>query len=144
MCGRRAPAPQTVAAATGKGVMSVYVTTTERGRAWALVLAALLVLALFVAMLALLPLAALVLLAGTAVSGAALLFQRATAARPSARPARPVPDAPAGPLLVVVDADGEAVSARAVSVAGQSEHTLALTRDGYVLLDADGRVIHAL
>jgi hypothetical protein len=126
--------------------MGVYVTTAGRGRLWATVLAALVGLALLTTLLVLLPLAALTMLVGMALSGAALLAQRAAAPR-AARPGRARPagaNEAAGPMFQLVDADGVAIAARAVSLAGPSEHTLALTRDGYVLVDDTGRVLHRL
>lgn len=124
--------------------MGVYVTAADRGRLWAVSLGALAVLALLVALLVLLPLAALTMLLGLAVSGVALLVQRASSLRVARPQARPAADGALGPTLLIVDAAGDPLAARAVPLAGPSEHTLALTRDGYVLLNAAGQVLHRL
>lgn len=124
--------------------MGVYVTTTNRGRIWSVALLALLVLALLATMLVLLPLAALTMLVGLALSGVALLVQQIGTLRASRRRTARPEAAESGPTLLIVDAAGEPMAARAVILPHPSEHTLALTRDGYVLIDADGRVFHRL
>jgi hypothetical protein len=107
-------------------------------------LAALLLLALTAALAALAlqqPLAAALLALALLIVGAA-----AVAARP-ARPRRPRPafaEGEAAPTLRLELPDGAVLSARPVALPGPSEDQLLLTRDGYVVVDRDGRVLHRL
>lgn len=61
----------------------------------------------------------------------------------AARPA-PTPTGEAAPALRLVLADGSTRVAQPVDLPGHDEHRLLLTRDGYVLVDAAGKVLHRL
>lgn len=124
--------------------MSTLRTLSGRPELRAAAVALLLLAALALALAAAAPAAALALaLAGAA---AALLGVAAAAARPHA-PARRRAAAPAGdpgPTLRLTLPDGATVSARPVALPGEARERLLLTRDGYVLVDEAGRVIHRL
>jgi type II secretory pathway pseudopilin PulG len=118
-------------------------------RQWAQLMA--LGLALAVAVLVMvavvLPAAALVMGLALLATGAAFVAQRASAVARAAQSAvRGAPSATgeAQPTLRLELASGEVVSARPVPLEGPSEHTLLLTRDGYVVVSAEGRVLHRL
>lgn len=86
------------------------------------------------------PLVAAALALGVAVA-AALVGAGVPPAQRSARPA-PLPE-PA-PALHLTLPNGATLSARPVALPGDAEHQLLLTRDGYVVVDAEGRLIHKL
>lgn len=109
----------------------------------AALIALLLMAAVAVALAGAAPAAAAVL-ALSAVAGVALVGAGA-AARPRHAPRRTAaPTGEAGPTLRLTLPDGETVSARPVSLPGQASEQLLLTRNGYVVVDADGRVLHRL
>jgi hypothetical protein len=122
--------------------------TTTPARQWlhliglGLALAVVIVVALAVA----LPAAALTLALALLVMGLGLVAQRVRTVAGAARAAVAgvVADEAATPTLELMLGDGELLSARAVALPVQSEHTLVLTRRGYMLLDAEGEVFHRL
>jgi hypothetical protein len=122
---------------------------TTTARRWAQLLGLGLALAVaIVAILALvLPAAALTLALALVVAGATLALQQARAVARSARAA--VAGAPsaaeaAQPTMLLELADGAVLSARLVPLPGDDAYTLVLTRQGYLLLGADGEVVHRL
>lgn len=115
--------------------------TLDRGQRRQLV--ALALLALMVGLIVLAaqqPLAAALLALALAVAGGAT-----AAARPARRQARPAfAEFEATPTLRLELASGEVLSARPVALPGEGEEQLLLTRDGYVVVDQGGRVLHRL
>lgn len=124
-------------------------TGTLTARQWAQLMGlALLVAVAIVALVAVvLPAAALALAVAMLVTAVAAAAQRASAvaraARGAAARAYGAGEAPQ-PTLRLELADGHVVAARPVPMAGESEHALLLTRDGYVVVSAEGRVLHRL
>lgn len=124
-------------------------TETMTRRQWAqLVGLGLMLAVVFVMAVAIvLPAAALALTLALLVVGATLVAQRVSSVARSVRSAasgeRPAAG-PAQPALLLELADGTVVHARPVPISGASEHTLALTRDGYVVLSAEGKLLHRL
>jgi hypothetical protein len=103
--------------------------------------------AIVVAVAIVLPAAALALAAALTVAALTVAAQRASALARAARAAvsgAPTPEAMAQPTLRLELADGAVVNARPVPLPGESEHTLLLTRDGYVVVSAEGKVLHRL
>jgi hypothetical protein len=94
-----------------------------------------------------LPAAALGLALALLVAGAVLVAQRVTAVAQAARSAvmgtRPAEEPPQ-PILRLELADGAVLSARPVPLPGGGEHTLLLTREGYVVASAEGKVLHRI
>jgi hypothetical protein len=119
---------------------TLYARPQLRALAALLLLAATLALALVVAAPA-----ASAALAALALAGGALLWAGAAAGRPAAQ-ARPAPrfegEAPAPVRLTLPS--GAVVAARPVEVGGEGAGRLLLTRDGYVVVNAAGQVIHRL
>ncbi len=93
-----------------------------------------------------LPAAALALTVALILAGAALLGERARAVgRRAHRPAAGTTEGTAAqPSLQIELADGALLSARPVALPGEGERTMVLTRDGYLLLSAEGRVVHRI
>lgn len=122
---------------------------TMTARQWAQLVGLLLtVAAVIITVVALtLPAAALALTLALLTAGVAMATQRISAAARVARAAvagaRPTEGAPQ-PTLRLELADGAVVSARPVPLPGASEHTLLLTRDGYLVVSAEGKVLHRL
>jgi hypothetical protein len=125
--------------------MNAYSTMTARQRRQLAGLA-LLTIAVIITILAVVaPTAALVaslsLLAGGAIL-AALQTQRRVGRRTVAA------DVGAGstaqPPLQIALADGAVRTARIVPLDHSDEHTLLLTRDGYLVVSAEGRVVHKI
>lgn len=87
-----------------------------------------------------------------AAAGIAALLVAAAASLVGVLATRPAPRRSAvadvgayhGPTLRLTLAGGAELSARAVPLAGLGDHQLLLTRDGYILVDAVGRVVHRL
>ncbi len=108
-----------------------------------LLLAVVLVIVLAVA----LPVAALVLSLALLGSGLAMVVQRAGAAARSVEAAvrgTAEPDAPSQPTLKLELAEGVVLNARPVPLAAPGEHTLLLTREGYIVVNAEGQVLHRI
>lgn len=125
--------------------MSALRTLADRPQLRAAALLLLLLAALAIALVAVAPLAAAVL--GLAAAGGAGLLGLgvAGASRPrAAERRRAAPTGEAGPALRLTLPDGATVSARPVALAAEGEGTLLLTRDGYVVVDGAGRVIHRI
>jgi hypothetical protein len=93
-----------------------------------------------------LPAGAMLLTIALVVLGVSLATQRAWAAAQSARaPRAGAANADeAAPTMLLELADGALLSARPVPLSSQSKHTLALTREGYLLLNPKGEVVHKL
>jgi hypothetical protein len=135
-------------AGSAKGVaMSTMGTMSARQWAQAVGLGLALAVAIVAVVAVVLPVAALALAVALLVAGAVALAQQTRAVAQAARAA--TGSAPRGdeipqPTLRLELADGAVVSARAVPLPGDGEHTLLLTRDGYVLVNAEGRAVHRL
>jgi hypothetical protein len=94
-----------------------------------------------------LPATALALALALAATGVALATRQMQAMARSAQAAvmgAPPAEAATPPVLLLELADGAVLSARPVPLPGQGEHTLVLTREGYLLLGAAGNVVHKL
>jgi hypothetical protein len=92
-----------------------------------------------------LPIAALVAALALLVTGTAFLVQRFSPITPAARAASRSTnesDATHQPTLMLDLADGTVLAARTVE--NSAEHALLLTRKGYVVVDAEGRIRHWL
>jgi hypothetical protein len=118
-------------------------------RRWAQVFGLVLALAvaIVVAVAVVLPVAALVLTLALLVAGVALVARQVPAMARTARTAAtgmPSGEEQVQPTLRLELADGTELRARPVPLAGESEHTLMLTREGYVVVSAEGAVIHRL
>lgn len=125
--------------------MSAYGTVAARHWVQLVALGLVLVVAIVVILAVVLPTAALVLALVLAATGVAFVTQRTMAvARSAARTmaGSPAPDTTPQPSLRLELPDGEVVSARPVPLPQESEHTLLLTRDGYVVVNAEGRIIY--
>jgi hypothetical protein len=123
--------------------------TTIPARQWVQLIGLGLALAvvIMVVLALVLPVAALVLAAVLLVAGVGLVLRRvqavASVARATVTSAASAEDVVSPPMLLTLG-DGELLSARAVVSSAQSEHTLVLTRRGYVLIDSSGEVFHQL
>jgi hypothetical protein len=107
-------------------------------------LAALALLALTAGLLVLAaqqPLAAALLALALATAGGAALVARPTRRR-RARPASV--ESEATPTLRLELAGGKVLNARPVALPGDGEEQLLLTREGYIVVDRDGRALHRL
>lgn len=94
-----------------------------------------------------LPAAALAIALALTIMGAALLAQRVRAAARLAHAAvagAPAADEAAPATVLLELADGAVLSARPVPLPGEGAHTLVLTREGYLLLNGGGEVVHRL
>jgi hypothetical protein len=94
-----------------------------------------------------LPALALALTIALVVAGAAMAMQQARAVARSARAA--VAGAPRAadspqPTMLLELPDGAVLSARPLPLPGDGAHTMVLTRQGYMLLRADGELFHRL
>lgn len=124
-------------------------TGTLTARQWAQLmgLALLVAVTIIVLVAVVLPAAALALALALLLASFVAVGQRvaavARAARAAAARAYGASEAPQ-PTLRLELADGQVVAARPVPLAGESEHALLLTRDGYVVVSAEGRVLHRL
>lgn len=110
-----------------------------------LALAAAAVLVAFVAVV--LPAVALALALALLVVGALLVTQQMAAVARAARrvvASSPLDEEAAQPRLRLELPDGTVLSARQVPLHGPSEHAMLLTREGYALVDAEGRVAHRI
>ncbi len=123
---------------------------TLTAREWARLMgAALLAAVTIVALVAVvLPAAALAMAAALLLMATVAMAQRASAVARAAReraasPRGAAEEAPL-PTLRLELPDGQVLAARPVPLAGESEHALLLTRDGYVVVSADGRVLYRL
>lgn len=124
-------------------------TTTLTARQWAqLIGLALVAVATILTVVAVvLPMAALAMAAALLVAGVTLAAQRVASVARTARAAvrgAPAAEAEPQPTLRLELADGEVLSARPVPLAHESEDTMLLTRDGYIVVSAEGRVLHRL
>lgn len=128
-------------------VMSMTGMMTARQWGQLMLLGLLTAVAIVVVVAIVLPTAALVTALALLIAGAALVAQRASAVARAAHSR--VADAFSGtqkpqPTLRLELADGSVLNARPVPLPGASEDTLLLTRDGYIVVSAEGRVIHRL
>ena len=134
--------------------MSVSGTLSARQWAQLMGLGLLLAVTVIVVVAVVLPTAALVTALVLAVAGVAMVAQRvgavaraatqAVAGKPGARQATTgEPEADTQPTLRIELASGEVRAARPVAMP-QSEHSLLLTRDGYLVVSAEGRVLHRI
>ncbi len=101
--------------------------------------------AIVVTVAVVLPAAALALAVAMTAAALALVAQRAADVARGARAAvagAPAPEGAPQPTLRLELPDGAVVSARPVPLPG--EDTLLLTRGGYVVVSAEGRVLHTL
>jgi hypothetical protein len=130
---------------TKGATMSAIGMMTARERLQLLGLGLALAAVILVVLAVVLPLAAftvaVAMLAATALVVARQLTAAARAARSFAR--EPFAGEATRPVRLEL-ADGTVVSARPVPLPGDGEHTLMLTREGYVLVSAEGRVIHRI
>ncbi len=119
--------------------------TLQRWR-WELLAIMAVTIALFALAVALNSSLGALLVALLAIIGVALVVSRSFAVAPSAA-ARPAPRAAnveAMPLHSLVTAEGEVIEARLVPLDQPAGHRFLLTPSGYLLLDAQGRVIYTL
>lgn len=127
-------------------MMTTHMTTARQGfRLLGLGLALAVVIVATLAVV--LPTAALALTLALVAMGGALVMQQARAVARSARAAvagaPPAAETPQ-PTMLLDLADGTVLSARPVPLPGDGAHTMVLTRQGYLLLRADGEVFHRL
>ncbi len=127
--------------------MRIYGSSSARQWAQLMGLGVLLALMIVIAVAVVLPTAALVISLALATTGIIFVAQRAAAVAQAAGRAMagaPAPEPAPLPILRFELPNGEVVSARAVPLPHASEHTLLFTRDGYVVVNAEGRVLHRL
>lgn len=125
--------------------MSFFATMTGRQRVQMLGLALLAVVGLVATLLVVLPVVAAALLVMALLALATVVMrQTAAAVEVVGRAVSPESEpAPAAPVQLEL-ATGEVVSARPVRLTGPSEHTMLLTRDGYLVVDEAGRVLRRI
>lgn len=125
--------------------MSALETMSARQWAQAMGLTLLVAVAMILTVAVVLPTAALILTLALLAAGAGLVARRVGRVASAARRAV-APEAPgeARPTLRLELPGGEVVSARPVPLAHESAETLLLTRDGYVVVSSEGRVLHRL
>lgn len=127
--------------------MSAIETMTARQWAQLFGLGLALAAALVVVVAVVLPAAALALALALAAAALSVATQRATAVARRTRAAvtgAPAPEGPAQPTLRLELPDGAVVSARPVPLPGEGEQTMLLTREGYVVVSAAGKVVHRI
>lgn len=122
---------------------------TISGRQWAqlMLLGLMLAVAIVVVLAVVLPTAALALGLALAVTVGTLVVQRAAAVGRTVKRTivgEPEPEAPAQPTLRIEVAEGVVLVARPVPLRQDSEHSVLLTRDGYLVVNDEGRVIHRI
>lgn len=113
-----------------------------------LIVSGLLLAVIMVVVLAvLLPTAALVLTLALVAMGVSLITQRVSSALRAphqASRAGTMPEDAVAPTLYLKLADGVVVAARPIPLPAAQDHSLLLTRDGYVVVNAEGRIIHSI
>jgi hypothetical protein len=127
--------------------MSTYGTGSARQWVQLIGLGLLLALAVMAVVAVVLPTAALIITLALVATGVAFVAQRVSAVAQAAGRAvsgEPAPEPTPQPTLRLELPDGEVVSAWPVPLPHESEHTLLLTRDGYVVVSAEGRIVHRL
>lgn len=126
---------------------NVFYTLTSRQRAQLTGLALLAFAALIAILAVVAPLAALAL-SLSLLAGALLLVlslkHSQVAPRRSATADVGAADATLQPPLQIALEDGVLRAARVVPLAANDEHTLLLTRDGYLVVGASGQVVHTI
>lgn len=118
-------------------------------RQWAQLLGMALALAVILTLVVavVLPAAALLMALAFVATGAAFVVRRVGAVARSARSAVAATtsaDQAPQPTMRLELPDGQVLSARPVPLPAEREHTMLLTRDGYVVVSAEGRVLHRL
>lgn len=128
--------------------MSATEVLSARQWAWLFSLGLALAVVIVAVVSILVPAAALGVTLALFAMGAAFVARQVASVSGGRRAARAVRAAPADgtpqPTLLLEVGDGAVVSARPVPLPGGGEDTLMLTRDGYVVVNAAGKVLHRL